>query len=88
MAMKEAALLAGTVVLAAAVLVWTVVNALRPRCYLCRFRRPRFSLGDYPLCQDCWEKLEGLRAIEEGIESDTADMEIRQYRINHPGAKP
>jgi hypothetical protein len=87
--MTDAALLAGAVVLSAAVLVWIVATAFRPtRCYLCRFRPASFEAGDYWICRECWDRLQIYRAIQEGIDSDTADLEIREYLREHPEAKP
>jgi hypothetical protein len=78
-------LLAITAALAVAGLIWIVAPFFRrPPCYLCRIRPARFELGDYPLCRVCFEKIERCRRITEGIESETADEEIREYLRENP----
>ena len=62
--------------------LWLLI--LKSRCYLCRTRAARVDVGDYPICLECYERLESQRRRMDAISDDTADEAIREYFREHP----
>jgi hypothetical protein len=64
----------------------------RPRCYICHIRTARIETGDYPLCRECYRRIESeariVRALDELATHNIADDEIRQYFREERRRKP